>query len=105
MKYPVAYLVPKLVTFKDLSVNPVESEYELLGTVAWTLNFSDNWPSITDKHGVLHSPTKLVVPEYDEAAADAAFDNTYHKIAAEVSRDTWDKIWKKAIESLKGNNV
>jgi hypothetical protein len=33
-----------------------------------------------------------------EAASNEAFDNTFHKIAADVSRDRWNKIWKMAAQ-------
>ena len=33
-----------------------------------------------------------------DAASNEAFDNTFHKIAADVSRDRWNKIWRMAAQ-------
>jgi hypothetical protein len=39
----------------------------------------------------------LTVSAFDSAASGEVFNNTYHKCRAEVSRDTWDMIWAKAL--------
>ena len=33
-----------------------------------------------------------------KAASAEAFENTFHKVRAEVSRDWWDRIWAKAAD-------
>jgi hypothetical protein len=38
--------------------------------------------------------------EYVAEKARRAYDNTYHKIRAEVGFDLWLKIWKKALAAL-----
>jgi hypothetical protein len=46
--------------------------------------------------------TSASVIAFDAAASGKAFNNTFHKVRAEVSRDWWDKIWKKALEWAAG---
>jgi hypothetical protein len=42
--------------------------------------------------------TSAGVPAFDAAAAGEAFENQFHKVRAEVSREWWDKIWRQALD-------
>lgn len=36
-------------------------------------------------------------------ASGEAYNNTFHKVRADISRDQWDKVWVKAVEWARAN--
>jgi hypothetical protein len=52
-------------------------------------------PSASYTGGVLTSGGIMITNE--QAAAAESFNNTYHKVPAEVGMDLWQAIWSKAV--------
>jgi len=98
----------------------IDQQFQVMGMLSWTDNngafhamaveaatkllkeLHDEWPGgLEEIEAALRARPKMpsnIDPLVAGAAARAAFDNTFHKVRAEVSADWWGRIWLEAIE-------